>query len=65
MKHRKKSLGIIFLTVFIDLIGFGIVIPLSPYLAKELGATPFQVGLLMAIYSGMQFLFSPLWGQLS
>ena len=56
---------IIFITVFIDLIGFGIIIPLSPYLARNFGADAFQVGLLMSIYSLMQFLFAPLWGQLS
>lgn len=48
-----------------DLVGFGIIIPLNPYLAKEYGATPLQVGLLMSVYSLMQFLFAPVWGQLS
>ncbi len=62
---NKNPLIVIFLTVFIDLIGFGIIIPLSPYLARAFGATALQVGLLMAIYSAMQFLFSPLWGGLS
>ena len=62
---RKRQLLIIFVTVFIDLIGFGIIIPLSPYLAREFGADALDVGLLMAIYSGMQFIFSPFWGRLS
>lgn len=62
---KNRSLLIIFLTVLMDLIGFGIIIPLSPYLARQYGASAFQVGLLMAIYSGMQFIFSPLWGGLS
>ena len=48
-----------------DLVGFGIIIPLSPYLASEFGADALQVGLLMTVYSAAQFLFSPLWGQLS
>lgn len=65
MSKNRSPLFVIFLTVFIDLIGFGIIIPLSPYLAKEHGATPFQVGLLMAVYSFMQFVFSPIWGRLS
>ena len=65
MQNSKKPLLIVFLTVFIDLVGFGIVIPLSPYLAKEYGADALQVGLLLTIYSLMQFLFSPFWGQLS
>lgn len=62
---KDKRILLIFITVFIDLVGFGILIPLNPYLAKEFGATPLQVGLLMGIYSLMQFVFSPLWGQLS
>lgn len=62
---NKKALLVIFFTVFIDLIGFGIIIPLSPYLARKFGADALDVGLLMAIYSAMQFLFSPFWGQLS
>jgi len=62
---KKKSHIIIFTTVFIDLVGFGIIIPLSPYLATQFGATPFEVGLLGSIYSLMQFFFSPIWGQLS
>ena len=56
---------IIFITVFIDLIGFGIIIPLSPYLARNFGADALEVGLLMSVYSLMQFLFAPIWGQLS
>jgi len=62
---HKKPFLVIFLTVFLDLVGFGIIIPLSPYLAREYGASAFHVGLLMAIYSGFQFLFAPFWGQLS
>ena len=55
----------IFLTVFIDLVGFGMVLPLHPYLAREFGANPLQIGCLMTIYSLLQFLFSPFWGRLS
>ncbi len=51
--------------MFIDLVGFGIIIPLSPYLAKSFGATGIEVGLLMAVYSLAQFFFSPIWGRLS
>jgi MFS family permease len=51
--------------VFLDLVGFGIVLPLLPFYATELGASPFQVGLIIASYSAMQFLFSPIWGSLS
>ncbi len=55
----------IFLVVFIDLLGFGIVVPILPYYATAFGASASQLGWLMMCYSGMQFLFSPLWGNLS
>ena len=62
---KDKRLLIIFFTVFIDLVGFGIIIPLNPYLAEAFGATPLMVGILMSVYSLMQFICAPLWGQLS
>src|SRR6185436_1800137 len=65
MLTRKPSLLIIFLTVFIDLIGFGIVLPLLPIFSKDFGAHGFVIGLIMASYSVMQFLFTPWWGRLS
>ncbi len=55
----------VLLTVFLDLVGFGIVIPLLPYYAEEYGASPMQVTLLMAVYSLAQFLIAPVWGSLS
>jgi MFS transporter, DHA1 family, tetracycline resistance protein len=58
-------LVIIFLTVFIDLLGFGIIIPLLPFYAESYGASGFAVGLLGTSFSLMQFLFSPLWGRFS
>jgi multidrug resistance protein len=60
-----SPLVIIFLTVFIDLLGFGIIIPLLPFYAESYGATAFTVGLLGTSFSLMQFLFSPVWGRLS
>src|SRR5436189_5869591 len=65
MLTRKPSLLIIFLTVFIDLIGFGIVLPLLPIFSKDFGAHGFIIGLIMASYSAMQFLCAPAWGRLS
>lgn len=62
---RKPSLLVIFLTVFIDLIGFGIVLPLLPLYAEHYDATGWQIGLLMASFSLMQFVFAPAWGRLS
>lgn len=61
----RSPLVIIFLTIFIDLVGFGIIIPTTPFIAREFGADAAQVGLLMSIYSLAQFLFSPFWGSLS
>jgi MFS transporter, DHA1 family, tetracycline resistance protein len=62
---KKPSLLIIFLTVFIDLIGFGIVLPLLPLFAKSFNASGFTIGLLMASFSAMQFIFAPIWGRYS
>ncbi|HVG95060.1 MAG TPA: MFS transporter [Planctomycetota bacterium] len=62
---RRTSVLVVFLTVFIDLLGFGILIPLLPLYAKEFGATEFLGGLLVAVYSLMQFLFAPMWGHIS
>lgn len=59
------ALGLMFLTVFIDLIGFGIIIPLLPLYAKQFGADGLTVGLLLTSYSLMQFFFAPMWGRLS
>jgi multidrug resistance protein len=60
-----SPLVIIFLTVFIDLLGFGIIIPLLPFYAESFGANAFTVGLLGTTFSLMQFLFSPVWGRWS
>jgi len=62
---RRPLPGALFLTVFIDLMGFGIVIPLLPIYAERFHATPLAAGLLIAVYSLMQLLFAPLWGRLS
>ena len=56
---------VLFLVVVIDLIGFGIIIPLLPFFAEHYQASPFQVGLLMAVYSLTQFVAAPVWGRLS
>ncbi|HEX7078318.1 MAG TPA: MFS transporter [Candidatus Eisenbacteria bacterium] len=56
---------ILFLTVFIHLLGFGIIIPLLPYYAMTYGAGGLVIGLLNTSFSFAQFLFAPLWGRLS
>ena len=64
-KKMRVALVLMFLTVFIDLIGFGIIIPLLPLYAKQFGASGLTVGLLLTSYSLMQFFFAPMWGRLS
>lgn len=67
------SLIVIFLTVFIDLLGFGMVLPLLPIYAREFAtqhglsstASGILVGILMGSFSAMQFIFLPIWGRLS
>ena len=63
----KGSLLVIFLTVFIDLLGFGMVLPLLPVYAQDfvVDQNGFLIGMLMASFSAMQFLWAPVWGRLS
>ena len=56
---------VVFLTVFIDLIGFGIVVPLVPLYSRHYGASGWLIGVIIASFSAMQFIFSPIWGRLS
>lgn len=60
-----SPLGIVFTTVVIDLVGFGIVLPILPLWAETFGASPVQIGLITASYAVMQLLFAPVWGRLS
>src|SRR5580692_10912655 len=62
---RKPSVLIIFLTVFIDLLGFGIVIPLLQLYGKAFQANRWELALIMCSYSFMQFIFGPLLGRFS
>lgn len=64
-KPAIKPLTVLFFTIFLDLLGFGLIIPILPVYADELGAGGFVIGLLGASYSLMQFLFAPFWGGLS
>ena len=68
MSSKAKSpLGLIFLTLFIDMVGFGIVIPVLPLYAEgsRIGATPTQLSWIVGIYSLLQLVCSPLFGKLS
>src|SRR6478609_5785790 len=64
-KNARSPLFVIFTTVLIDLIGFGMVIPLIGLYGHHYGANGFQLSLLGGIYSLMQFFFAPFWGSIS
>jgi MFS transporter, DHA1 family, multidrug resistance protein len=63
--ETRKALPVLFAVMFLVMVGFGIIIPVMPFYAEELGASPTQLGLLMAVYSLMQLLFAPMWGRVS
>ncbi len=61
----KRATLILFLSLFIVMLGFGIVVPILPFYVTHFGASGRELGLMMAIYSVMQFIFAPLWGRWS
>ncbi len=61
----RSPLAVIFFTVFLDLLGFGLVIPILPLYAKTMHASDLEIGLLLSVYSVMQLFFSPIFGRLS
>ena len=65
MARQRSPLFVLYLTVFIDLMGFGIVIPILPLYAQDFHASPMVIGWLTGIYSGMQIIFTPILGRLS
>ncbi len=65
MAQPRGRLGLLFLAVLVDLVGFGIVLPLLPFYARDLGAGGLQVGLLVTVYSAVQLVMAPLWGRIS
>lgn len=58
MSHRS-NIGILFFTMIVVMIGFGIVIPIMPFYVEHFGASGAALGGLMAVFSVMQFIFSP------
>jgi MFS transporter, DHA1 family, tetracycline resistance protein len=62
---KQASLFVIFLTVFIDLLGFGLVMPIFPVYVKTMGATNIEIGMITAAYAIMNFIFTPLLGSYS
>lgn len=63
--NKRSPIALLFFTIFLDLLGFSIVIPILPIYATELGANALQTGIIAGVYSLMNFLFSPFWGALS
>lgn len=61
----RSPLFLMALTVFIDITGFGLILPLLPFWAERLGAGPVGVGLILTVYALAQFLFTPVLGSLS
>ena len=62
---RKSPLAVLFAAVLVDMLGFGIVLPLLPFYAESMGATPLQVTILVASFSAMQLAAAPFWGRVS
>lgn len=59
---NRRQLAIIFLIIFVNLLGFGIIIPLLPFYGDAVGASPFQIGLIFASYSSAKSSLRPGWG---
>ena len=62
---RPKGLGVLFSVIVVDLIGFGIVVPILPFWAEQYGASGAFLGVLFASYAAAQFVFAPVWGRVS
>ena len=63
--RSRSTLPILFSVVVVDLIGFGIVVPVLPFYAREYGASATTLGFLVMVYAAAQFVCAPLWGRLS
>ncbi len=64
-KMFRSPLFLMALTIFIDIAGFGLILPLLPFWAEHLGANPTEIGLILTIYALAQFIFTPILGSLS
>ncbi len=63
--HRRIASFVVLLMVFVDLLGFGILLPLMPLYARDFGASELVVGMLMSTAAAMTFVFAPVWGRIS
>lgn len=62
---KNRNLAILFFSLVVSMFGFGIMIPILPFYVEEFGGGGLEMGMLMTIFSTMQFIFSPIWGSLS
>ena len=65
MRGGRRAQHILLFTLFQVMLGFGIMVPILPFFARDLGASSVHMGLLVTVWAGAQFLFAPLWGTLS
>lgn len=65
MPLKTRNLSILFFSLVVVMLGFGMVIPILPFYIDAFGASGSALGLLMATFATMQFIFAPLWGRLS
>jgi DHA1 family tetracycline resistance protein-like MFS transporter len=63
--RSRATLPTLFSIIIVDLIGFGVLMPVLPYYADRFGANGFVLGALLATHAAMQFVFAPIWGRLS
>jgi len=65
MIFKNRNIAILFAGLFVVMVGFGIIIPILPMYAKQLGASSLHLGMIMATFSFFQFIFAPIWGTVS
>jgi DHA1 family multidrug resistance protein-like MFS transporter len=63
--NNKNNIAILFFTLIVVMLGFGMIIPILPFYIQSMGASGSELGMLMAIYGAMQFVFAPVWGSIS
>lgn len=65
MQENRRNIMLLFFTLVVIMLGFGMVIPILPFYIEHFGASGSALGMLMAVYALMQFIFAPVWGRLS
>jgi MFS transporter, DHA1 family, multidrug resistance protein len=65
MNSNRRNIVILFFTLVVVMMGFGMIIPIIPFYIESFGASGSELGILMAVFALMQFFFSPIWGSLS